>query len=333
MNTLLKQLKAAAEETRLRILAICAYAELTVTELTHILGQSQPRVSRHLKLLCDAGLLNRSREGSWVFYRRAENAERHSNELVESILGSIPENDMQFRRDMRRLAEVRKNRRAAAEAYFRENAAEWDSLRSLHVDEAKVEERMLSFITGDRHQSIIDIGTGTGRILELFGQRMDRGVGVDLSHEMLSLARTRMDEAGLSTCQVRHGDMYQLPIEDESFDIATLHLVLHFADDPAAVIQEAARVMAANAQLIIVDYAPHEMEELRNQHAHRRLGFSDSKVRELLSASGLQLSAIDSLPGDPLTLKIWVATKPEAHPPSLSSGFVTSSAREITRRD
>ena len=116
MNELLKKLKAAAEETRLRILAICAYAELTVTELTHILGQSQPRVSRHLKLLCDAGLLNRSREGSWVFYRRAENAERHSNELVESILGSVPENDMQFRRDMRRLAEVRKNRRAAAES-------------------------------------------------------------------------------------------------------------------------------------------------------------------------------------------------------------------------
>ena len=218
-----------------------------------------------------------------------ENAERHSNELVESILGSVPENDMQFRRDMRRLAEVRKNRRAAAESYFRENAAEWDSLRSLHVDEAKVEERMLSFITGNRHQSIIDIGTGTGRILELFGQRMDRVEWVLICRMKCSRWRTRMDEAGLSTCQVRHGDMYQLPIEDESFDIATLHLVLHFADDPAAVIQEAARVMAANARLIIVDYAPHEMEELRNQHAHRRLGFSDSKVREFLSAAWLHI--------------------------------------------
>ncbi len=333
MNELLKQLKAAAEETRLRILAICAYAELTVTELTHILGQSQPRVSRHLKLLCDAGLLNRSREGSWVFYRRGESADRRSNELVKSILCSIPENDAQFRRDMRRLAEVRKNRRAAAESYFRENAAEWDSLRSLHIDEEKVEERMLSFTTGARDQSIIDIGTGTGRILELFGRRMARGVGFDLSHEMLSLARTRMDEAGLTTCQVRHGDMYQLPIEDESFDIATLHLVLHYADDPGAVIHEAARVMATNAQLIIVDYAPHELEELRNQHAHRRLGFSDSKVRELLFAAGLELSAVDSLPGDPLTLKIWVGTKTEARAPALPSALVTSSATEVSRHD
>ena len=333
MDQLLKQLKAAAEETRLRILAICAYAELTVTELTHILGQSQPRVSRHLKLLCDAGLLNRSREGAWVFYRRAENVEQRSNDLVISILSRVPENDPQFCRDMRRLAEVRKNRRAAAEVYFRENAAEWDRLRSLHVDEAKVEQRMLSLVSGERRQSIIDIGTGTGRILELFGQRMARGVGVDLSHEMLALARTRMDEAGLSTCQVRHGDMYQLPLEDESFDIATLHLVLHYADDPAAVIQEAARVMTANARLIIVDYAPHELEELRNEHAHRRLGFSDSKVRELLVASGLQLSAIDTLPGDPLTLKIWVGTKTEARVPALPNAVVTASATEESRRD
>lgn len=309
MHDLLVQLKAAAEETRLRILAICAYGELTVTELTHVLGQSQPRVSRHLKLLCDADLLHRSREGSWVFYRRADTGEAGGTGLVDSILARIPENDPQFRRDMQRLAEVRESRQAAADAYFRENAAEWDRLRSLHVDEHEVEQKILSLVSGKRDQSIIDIGTGTGRILELFGKTMGRGIGIDLSHEMLSLARSRLDSVGLRECQVRHGDMYQLPVDDADFDIATLHLVLHYADDPAAVIQEAARVMAPGGRLVIVDFAPHEVEELREAHAHRRLGFSDIEIQEQMAAAGLELSAIESLPGDPLTVKIWIGQK------------------------
>ena len=312
MEDLLAQLKAAAEETRLRILAICAYGELTVTELTHVLGQSQPRVSRHLKLLCDAGLLHRSREGTWVFYRRADTAESGGTGLVDAILSRVPESDPQFRRDMQRLAEVREGRQAAAEAYFRENAAEWDRLRSLHVDEKEVEEKILSLVSGNRDQSIIDIGTGTGRILELFGRTMGRGIGIDRSHEMLSLARSRLDGAGLRECQVRHGDMYQLPVDDADFDIAALHLVLHYADDPTAVIQEAARVMAPGGKLVIVDFAPHEVEELRDAHAHRRLGFSDLEIQELMAAADLDLSVIESLPGDPLKVKIWVGQKGEA---------------------
>ena len=309
MQNLLLQLKAAAEETRLRILTICAYSELTVTELTHVLGQSQPRVSRHLKLLCDAGLLHRFREGAWVFYRRADGAQMGGGGLVDAVLGRIPENDPQFRRDMQRLAEVRQTRQTAADAYFRENAAEWDRLRSFHVDEAEVEDKMLSLIPRTRDQSIIDIGTGTGRILEVFGRTMGRGVGIDLSHEMLSLARTRLDRAGLRECQVRHGDMYQLPVDDADFDIATLHLVLHYADDPVTVIQEAERVMAPGGRLVIVDFAPHEMEELRDSHAHRRLGFSDIEIQDLLAAAGLELSSIESLPGEPLTVKIWIGKK------------------------
>lgn len=312
MEDLLAQLKAAAEETRLRILAICAYGELTVTELTHVLGQSQPRVSRHLKLLCAVGLLQRSREGAWVFYRRADTAETGGSGLVDAILSRIPENDAQFRRDMQRLVEVRETRQSAAEAYFRENAAEWDRLRSLHVDEMEVEEKILSLVSGNRDQSIIDIGTGTGRILELFGRTMGRGVGIDLSHEMLSLARSRLAGAGLRECQVRHGDMYQLPVDDDDFDIAALHLVLHFADDPTAVIQEAARVMVPGGKLVIVDFAPHEVEALREQHAHRRLGFSDLEIQKLMAAAGLDLSVIASLPGEPLTVKIWIGGKGQA---------------------
>ncbi|MGB0630292.1 MAG: ArsR/SmtB family transcription factor [Alphaproteobacteria bacterium] len=331
MHDLLIQLKAAAEETRLRILAICAHGELTVTELTHILGQSQPRVSRHLKLLCDANLLHRFREGAWVFYRRAEDADAGGAGLVDSILARIPENDPQFRRDMQRLAEVRKNRQAAAEAYFRENAAEWDRLRSLHVDETEVEEKMLTLISAKRDQSLIDIGTGTGRILELLGRGMARGVGIDLSHEMLSLARNRLDGAGLRECQVRHGDMYQLPADDADFDIATLHLVLHYADDPSAVIQEAARAIVPGGRLVIVDFAPHEVEELRVEHAHRRLGFSDIEIQDLLAAAGLNLSTIESLPGDPLTVKIWIGQKQPADPSVFAAVPAPAAEKEVYR--
>ena len=310
MQDLLTQLKAIAEETRLRILAICTHGELTVTELTHILGQSQPRVSRHLKLLCDAGLLHRFREGSWVFYRQAGSEEAVTNGLVGAVLGRVSETDPQYRRDMLRLSEIRQARQASAEAYFRENAAQWDRLRALHVDEMEVEKTLLSLLPPRRDQSIIDIGTGTGRILEVFGGTAARGVGIDRSHEMLSLARSRIDGAGLRNCHVRHGDMYQLPADDSDFDIATLHLVLHYADDPAAVIHEATRVMASGGRLAIVDFAPHEVEELREAHAHRRLGFSDREIEELLTSAGLRLVAAEALPGDPLTVRIWIGEKP-----------------------
>ena len=317
MKTLLTQLKAAAEPTRLRILAICAQGELTVTEITHILGQSQPRVSRHLKLLCDADLLNRFREGAWVFYRLADRTGSRGNALCYSILALLPETDPQLMRDMQRLADIRKARQATAADYFRENAGQWDRLRTLHVDDAEVEAALLSLLPHGPEKSIIDIGTGTGRILELLGRGVARAVGVDFSREMLALARSRLDVAHLPACQVRQGDMYQLPVDDCEFDIATLHLVLHYADDPGAVISEAARVLSPGGVLAIVDFAPHVVEELRDEHAHRRLGFSDAEITDLFSLAGLQVSDMHSLPGDPLTVKIWTGRKPALIPRSV----------------
>ena len=310
METLLNRLKAAAEPTRLRILSICAQGELTVSEITHILAQSQPRVSRHLKLLCEAGLLNRFQEGAWVFYRLADRTGSRANALSRHIIGLIPENDPQIRRDIQRLADVRRARQDMADAYFRENARQWDEIRTLHVDDAEVEDMLLSVLPHRKDQRLIDIGTGTGRILELFGPRVAQSVGVDISREMLSLARSRLDTLDIRGCQVRQGDMYQLPAEDSGFDIATLHLVLHYADDPAAVITEATRVLAPGGVLSIVDFAPHRVEELRENHAHRRLGFGDDECAELFDQNGLRTIGIHSLPGQPLTVKIWIGEKP-----------------------
>ena len=319
MEKLLNRLKAAAEPTRLRILAICAQGELTVSELTHILGQSQPRVSRHLKLLCDAGLLDRFQEGAWVFYRLADRTGSRSYTMCQQIIGFIPESDPQIRRDMQRLADVRHARHELADAYFRENASRWDEIRSMHVDDAEVEATLLTALPYDRDKHLIDIGTGTGRILELMAGRVARSIGVDSSREMLALARSRLDILKIRDCQVRQGDMYQLREVDAAFDIAILHQVLHYADDPTAVVIEAGRILAADGILAIVDFAPHDVEELRGGHAHRRLGFGDKEIAGLFNDADMQTIETRELPGDPLTVKIWVGRK-------LAKGDITAAA-------
>ena len=312
MNTLLNALRAAAEPTRLRLLALCGESELTVTELTWILGQSQPRVSRHLKVLCEAGLLDRFREGTWAFYRLADAEEPGG--LARTLVELIPRHDAGLARDRQRLEAVRKSRADAAAAYFRANATRWDEIRSLYVPESDVETALLSVFADRRIDEFLDVGTGTGRILELFADRFHRGVGIDLSHDMLAVARANLERAGHGHCQVRHGDMYHLPLSGGSVDAVTFHQVLHFASDPAAAIAEAARLLrpGAGAALAIVDFAPHELEFLREEHTHRRLGFSDVEVAEWLEAARLVPGDRVRLEGDPLTVVIWAAAKEDA---------------------
>ncbi|HEX6980323.1 MAG TPA: metalloregulator ArsR/SmtB family transcription factor [Alphaproteobacteria bacterium] len=309
MENVLTSLRAAAEPTRLRLIALCAEGELTVSELTQILGQSQPRVSRHLKLLCDAGLLERLPEGSWVFYRLAREGE--AGRFAQQVVALLGANDPVLRQDFERLAAVRQARAAAAANYFRANAARWDEIRSLHVDDREVERRVLELIPPDRIETLLDIGTGTGRILELFGSRGVRAVGIDLSREMLAVARANLARAGLSDCYVRQGDMYRLPWTSPSFDAVTIHQVLHFADEPALAIAEAARVLKPGGRLLVVDFAPHELEHLRRDHAHRRLGFADAEVVDWIREAGLQPGQLLHLPGERLTVTLWTADRPQ----------------------
>lgn len=311
METLLNALRAVAEPTRLRLLGLCAESELTVGDLTQILGQSQPRVSRHLRLLCEAGLLERFREGTRVFYRACEDTgETGPARLGAALFRFIPKDDSQVALDLERLAAIKETRAAAAAAYFRSNAARWDEIRSLHVDEREVEEALLQALPAECVQDLLDIGTGTGRILELYGDRIERGVGIDLSREMLAMARVNLERAGLRHCTVRHGDMYQLPNSAASFDAVIIHQVLHYAEEPVSVIVEAARVLRPGGRLVIVDFAPHALERLRAEHAHRRLGFGNGEIAEWCRGAGLHPRPADTLPGDPLTVIIWQALKP-----------------------
>lgn len=307
MDLLLSGLRAAGEPTRLRLLALCAHAELSVTELVQILGQSQPRVSRHLKLLEEAGLLERFREGALVFYRIAERDEPAL--LAKTLVDLLPADSTELNRDLLRLEDIRKKRIETAAAYFTENASRWNEIRSLHVPENEVEESLLNLIGKKQVDSYLDIGTGTGRILALMADRVSQGLGIDQSNEMLAVARSHLEQAGLKNVSVRKGDMYSMPTNDGSVDLATIHLVLHYAQDPQLVINEAARTLNEDGRLIIIDFASHQEEHLRTEHKHRRLGFDDAEIKQCFIEAGLKPGKTKALVGDPLTVKLWQAAR------------------------
>jgi len=310
LDILLGGLKAAGEPTRLRILGLLSRAELTVSELTQILGQSQPRVSRHLKLLDDAGLIERFREGTWVFCRLATNGE--AGDLSARIVELLPEDAGGEDGDLARLETVRRHRADAATAYFRANAERWNEIRRMHVPESNVESVMERLFTNRPVGTLVDVGTGAGRILELLGPTADEAIGVDLSHEMLGLARANLDRSGLKHCRVRHADMHSLPFPESSVDTVTYHQVLHFADEPVGVLAEGERVLRPGGIMVVADFAPHDVESLREEHAHRRLGFPDNEVAGWMQTIGLTAGEPVHLDGDPLTVTVWHGEKPLA---------------------
>lgn len=298
MDALLTGLRAAAEPTRLRLLALCAHGDLTVGELTSAVGQSQPRVSRHLKVLCDGGLLERFPEGNSVFYALARG-------VAEHLVALLPDEDPILTRDRRKLNEIFDGRRRAVEAYFAGNAARWDEIRSFDVPEAEVEAELCTLVRDLGAESLLDIGTGTARIVELCGPLVRHAVGVDISREMLAVGRVNLERSGQRNCALRHGDMYALPFTAESFDVAVLHQVLHFAEKPAEILLEASRVIRQGGKLIIVDLARHEHDSLRSVHAHRRLGFADEEVREWAARAGFAMIGCRPVVGEKLTVLIW----------------------------
>jgi ubiquinone/menaquinone biosynthesis C-methylase UbiE/DNA-binding transcriptional ArsR family regulator len=306
-------LRGAAEPTRLRILALLAEMDLTVSDLTEILRQSQPRISRHLKLLAEAGLVERSREGSWAFFRMPQ--ENGSADLARALIARLDPNDAVSARDRERLSAVRATRAAAAQAYFRAHASEWDRIRNLHVAEEAVEAAVVEALADRPFRSLLDLGTGTGRMLELFGPQLERGLGVDLSLAMLSAARARLDRAELRHCAVRQGDIYDLAIPKDSFDVVLINQVLHYLDDGAGAIREAARVLRPGGRLLVIDFAPHDLEFLRDEHAHRRLGFAPEIVDQWMSAAGLDVVTQRSLLPEAgsdgkIAVSIWLARDP-----------------------
>ncbi|HWI88077.1 MAG TPA: metalloregulator ArsR/SmtB family transcription factor [Sphingomicrobium sp.] len=299
--------QALADPTRLRVVALLRIMELSVGELAHILGQSQPRVSRHLKILADAGVLERRKEGSWVFLTLAD------SEQLEPLFALIDEwadqstQDL-FASDAARTDGIRAERAEAAGRYFTGHADVWDQIRSLHVAESEVE-RAIDRTLGKRPLGrLVDIGTGTGRMIELFGPRATQAIGIDRSSEMLRLARVKLEAAGIHS-SLRQGDIYALPLGDGSADSVIIHQVLHYAHSPAAAIGEAARVLVPGGTLLVVDFAAHEREELRTTDAHIRLGFEDQVMTGWFAAAGLEVDHVEHLEGGELTVTLWRGSK------------------------
>ena len=309
MEMLLSALRAAGEPTRLRILAILARGELTVSDLTQVLLQSQPRISRHLKLLADAKLVQRHPEGSWVFYRLNDSQDIAG--LLQQLITHLPADDLTLQRDYERFEHVCEERAARARHYFAANAAAWDDLRTHHIPETEVEGKIATSIGERQIDLLVDLGTGTGRMLEIFAPRCARAIGFDISPEMLTIARSKLDSSALDHCQVRQGDCANVPLEDGVADIVILHQVLHFLDDPAQAIAEAARILAPGGSVLIADFGPHDMENLREQHAHRRLGFSSEEIQSMLAQSGLHYFAGETLTSHnhDLPVALWRADK------------------------
>ena len=311
-------LKAAGEPTRLRILMLLAAGELNVKDLTLILGQSQPRLSRHLKLLAEAGLVERFREGSWVYFQLCDRTT--VQRLTTRLLEAVDPFDPIALRDKERANALKRERESAAQDFFRQHAGEWDQIRALHVAESEVEHAMQAALGAGPFKLLVDLGTGTGRILELFASVYERGLGYDVNQAMLTYSRSKLSSAQLVRAQVRHGDIYNVSLADRSASAVVMHQVLHFLSDPRRAVIEAARVLEPGGRLLIVDFAPHTLEFLAETEAHERLGFSHGLMAQWLEEAGLQTASVrdlapnDDTNQDKLTVTLWVAELPAKQP-------------------
>src|ERR1044072_3888941 len=294
MDHLLTLLRAAAEDTRLRILALAAREDLTVSDSVHALGQSQPRVARHLKLLVEARLLERFREAQFTRFRLVTSGDDAA--LVREFVRRLDPKHARIAADRSRLDALQQRRQNAAVRFFRDNAQRWDELRALHVADREIE-RALAHHLPIGARRLLDIGTGTGRLLGVLAPKVEQAIGVDQSREMLALARANLAKAGIDNADIRQGDMYALPFDSDAFDVVTIHHVLHYADDPAAALAEAARVVRPGGIVLVVDFSRHGLVELKREHAHVHLGFPDNQVQGWLKSAGLNPLAPIQLPG------------------------------------
>ena len=316
MDHLLTLLRAAAEDTRLRILALAAREDLTVSDYVHVLGQSQPRVSRHLKLLVEAGLLERFREAQFTRFRLVTSGDDAA--LVREFVRRLDPKHARIAADRSRLD--------AAARFFRDNAQRWDELRALHVADREIERALAHHLPlGARR--LLDIGTGTGRLLEVLAPKVEQAIGVDQSREMLALARANLARAGIDNADIRLGDMYALPFEADSFDVVTIHHVLHYADDPAAALSEAARVVRPGGVVLVVDFSPHDLVELKREHAHVHLGFADNQVQGWLKSAGLNPLEPIHFPGRRIMTGIWRGEREVAERPNRTTALTHGASR------
>jgi ArsR family transcriptional regulator len=304
-------LRAAGEITRLRLLSLLSVGELSVKDLTEILDQSQPRVSRHLRLLTESGLVTRHAEGAWAFFRLSDEASAAT--LVQHLLEQLDTSDPVLQADVMRLDAVQRDHQARAASYFSKVAMDWDRVRSLHAPESAVEDAIVEMMDGVEVNLFIDLGTGTGRMLELLDGHFKKGVGIDSSREMISVARSKFERSGQKSVFVRLGDIAQLDEYRASAELAMLHQVLHHFVDPGQALDSARQTLKPGGKIVVVDFMPHKLEFLREEQAHKRLGLSHEQMHAWANAAGLHVTDSREIPhnkpGGGLTVCIWHLTE------------------------
>ena len=295
-------LRAISEPTRFRLTRLCAQGELTVSELMRIVGQSQPRVSRHLKLLQDAGVLESFREQHWVFYRVAQNSP--SQQLVSDLLQHLPADDDLMDFDQTRLNELRDARAKLSEEFVETEVPDWLRLHEYHGDELRFGDAVRDALAGREVGHLLDIATGTGRMLKIAGPLAESGVGIDLSKKMVMVARNALAEADLPHLTVRQEDMYQMRFPARHFDTVTIDQVLYFASNPDALIREATRVLKPSGRLLLVAFT-----EAANAKTPPAVSIAISDIRSWLEDAGLKIVTTNVLPGDVLDISLLVSEK------------------------
>ncbi|CAM3630178.1 ArsR family transcriptional regulator [Litorimonas haliclonae] len=310
MENFAAALKTMGHVDRLRILALLARGELTITELVQILGLSQPRVTQYIKSLESVEIIERLREGSWVF-SRLKRGNPALTKLVETTLQTLPQNEALLLSDMRRLNEVRDARSRVADAFFARVAQNSDQLGDEYLPQERIEDALLKISGDGPFDFMIDMGTGTGRMLELFSGRITRGAGIDSNPDMLKVARHKLAPDQFGHISVQQGDLHATPFRENTADLVTLHQVLHYLDDPREAIYEASRLLTRDGQLLIVDFEAHTEDHFREDYAHRRLGFTDLDITEWAKWADLQIKIETKLSNNNNpAIKIWKAVKP-----------------------
>ncbi len=310
MDRISTALKAMGHNERLRIMALLSHGELTVSELVKILGLSQPRVTQYIKSLEEAGIIDRVKEGSWVF-SRISRANKDLFNLVSKTLEMLPRDDAILLSDRRRLDDVRSERSKDADAFFDMVASDDGQLGDEYLPREDMDRKIHDILGASSFAFMVDLGTGTGRMLKLLSDKIERGAGVDNNSEMLKVARHRLSETGKSHLTVRHGELSATPFGTETADLVTIHQVLHYLDEPADALREASRLLQSKGKLLIVDFAAHNQDEFREKYAHRRLGFSDDDIEGWIFDHDLSLKAIENVStgsGKP-DVRLWLCEK------------------------
>jgi len=299
-------LKTLGHPERLRILTVLSRGELTVSEIVQILNLSQPRVTQYIKSLETAGIIERLKEGSWVF-SRIKRGNASVSAIVATTLATLPANDPILEADLRRLEDVRAVRSIAADAFFANVANDSGTLGDEYIPKANIEKMLLKMTGKGPFAYMVDLGTGTGRMLEVFADRVTRGSGIDNNAHMLKVARHKLAENNYNHIRVRQGDLSSTPLAGGQADLVTLHQVLHYLDDPLSAILEAARLLSPTGIILIADFEAHNQEEFREDYAHRRLGFEDKDLEDWFLVAGLHLNGIETIKtqGNRPNVKIW----------------------------